>query len=178
MTDAVKVCPTEREVIDAVYKADNAEVSDITRFSEMIDGKWHARTIFDGDAALIRFARLIAAPAAAPDDGLTDLLTRLRAMEQGLLAQAQSADGGEQYMAEVAHRAADALTAAHARAEQDKADAERYRWLRELANMDYPVRHGAPGVSVNMPTGNNACHYPVQSDLDAAIDRARSQEPK
>lgn len=62
-----------------------------------------------------------------------------------------------------------------AEAERDAAirDAERYRWVRTLANMDYPVRHGAPGISINMPTGNNACHYPVQSDLDAAIDAAR-----
>ena len=61
--------------------------------------------------------------------------------------------------------------------EASERDAQRYRWIRARANVDYPVRHGAPGISINMPEGGNACHYPVHSDLDAAIDAARTGEP-
>ena len=135
MTDAVKLCPKS--------------IAGITIPDDMLDGAHEPgicdsccdpfETRGDGDEGeicnpcaqglaaqlivLVQTARQIeAAPAAAPDDGLTDLLTRLRAMEQGLLAQAQSANGGEQYMAEVAHRAADALTAAHAREQAQQAE--------------------------------------------------------
>jgi hypothetical protein len=56
-------------------------------------------------------------------------------------------------------------------------DAARYRWLRARCNHDYPVRVGASGVVANMPYRGNACHYPVDDDLDAEIDAALSATP-
>ena len=48
---------TDDEIVNAAATA--ADALDATRFQVMQHNEWHAKTIFDGDAGLIRFGRLV-----------------------------------------------------------------------------------------------------------------------
>ena len=60
--------PREPMTDDAILNiaAREADELDATRVHELRDGAWHATTIFDGDAALLRFARALLDAAPAP----------------------------------------------------------------------------------------------------------------
>jgi hypothetical protein len=58
---------TDDEILSIV--AHEADTLDATRVHEMKGGKWHATTIFDGDAAILRLARALIAAAPTRGEG-------------------------------------------------------------------------------------------------------------
>lgn len=57
---------TDDQIMNAAIKA--ADELDATRVSEMTAGGWKATTIFEGDAGLIRFGRLVEAACLPQPD--------------------------------------------------------------------------------------------------------------
>jgi hypothetical protein len=57
---------TDEQIVGLLAKA--ADELDATRVHEMRQGGWHATTIFDGDAAALRFARMVLAATTPGQD--------------------------------------------------------------------------------------------------------------
>lgn len=93
--------------------------------------------------------------------------------------------GGTGRMSDAARHLREELVTARARAEQDKADAERYRWIKLHRLLDVDRSLMAPGrpfevsggVSVRVPIPLSASlpEMTLDAAIDAAIDRARTR---